>query len=101
MVATDLAEVAADPPEATRRTDRLVAKRTRRHGTVAVALKETALRSTVRLPTGPPVSIVRFTYFSNDLYIVTDRHVENDLYIVTDKTFYLQKKCNYFSELRK
>lgn len=36
----------------------------RRREIVAAALKETALRSTVRLPTGPPVrhQIVRFIY---------------------------------------
>lgn len=57
MVATDLAEVAADPPEARRRMDRLVAKRTQRHEIVAAALKETALRSTVRLSNGLPVHV--------------------------------------------
>lgn len=49
MVATDSAEVATDPPEARQRTGRLVARRTRRREIVAAALKETALRSTVRL----------------------------------------------------
>lgn len=72
MVATDLAEVAADPPEARRRMDRLVVRQTRRHEIVVAALKETALRSTVRLPAGPPtcVSIVHFVYafFSFLLY---------------------------------
>lgn len=55
MVATDSAEVATDPPEARQRTGRLVARRTRRREIVAAALKETALRSTVRLSAGPPV----------------------------------------------
>lgn len=58
MVATDLAEVATDPPGVRRRMDRLVARRTRRHETVVAALKETALRSTVRLSAGPPVRVI-------------------------------------------
>lgn len=64
-VATDSAEVAADPPEVMRRTVRLVATRMRRHEIVVAALKETALRSTVRLPTGPPVQ-----YQSCDSFIL-------------------------------
>lgn len=64
MVATGLAKVAADPLGVKRRMDRLVARRTRRHETVVAALKETALRSTVRLSAGLPVyvSIVYFIY---------------------------------------
>lgn len=57
MVATDLAKVAADPLGARRRRDRLVVRRTRRHETVVAALKETALRSTVRLSTGLPIHV--------------------------------------------
>lgn len=71
MVATGLAKVAADPLGAKRRMDRLVARRTRRHETVVAALKETALRSTVRLSTGPPVyvSIVYFIFVILSLFI--------------------------------
>lgn len=61
MVATDLAEVATDPPEVRRRMDHLVARRMQRHETVVAALKETALRSTVRLSTGPPVTCINRT----------------------------------------
>lgn len=76
MVATDLAEVATDPPEVRRRMDRLVARRTRRHETVVAALKETALRSTVRLSAGPPVrvSIVHIIYALSSLHCTRTKH---------------------------
>lgn len=50
VAAERLAEVVTDPPTARRKT--VVAKQTRTHGSVAAALKETILRSTVRLFNG-------------------------------------------------
>lgn len=64
--------------------DRLVARRTRRHETVVAALKETALRSTVRLSTGLPVhvSIAYFVYATFPVYMALER--ENTLFTRTN-----------------
>lgn len=91
MVATDLAKVATDPLGARRRMDRLVAKRTRRHETVVAALKETALRSTVRLSTGPPIHVsIVFFYLCIFLFLLhsirkrTFQHRLNTLFTHTN-----------------
>lgn len=55
MVAADSAGAVAGPQVARRRMVRLAVMRMRRRETVVAALKVTALRSTMRLSTGPKI----------------------------------------------
>lgn len=83
--AGDSARVAEDPPVARRKTGHLFARRTRTRGTAAAALKETTLRSTVRLSTGLPVTASILLLF--DVFYLKDMNPSLKTEQNTNETF--------------